>query len=282
MHRAALALVLAIAAIAFAPIFVRLALPAPPVVIGFYRMALAAVVLAVVLVARRHRVVWRGRAARAAIAGGAAFGTDLALWNTSLAITPVAVATLLVNLTPIHVGLYSWLRGWPLGAPFVWGAGLAIGGCVLLLGLPAVPVGTLGPALAITASLFYATYLLCLAVARREIDVLSVFALVTLSSAGVLGLYALALGLPFHGFPARSWAAMGGLALLSQVGGVFGVVWCMRYLTPAFASVALIGQPALTALLGWWLLAEPLGPAQLLGAAAVLAGIALAARSRGA
>ena len=73
---------------------------------------------------------------------------------------------------------------------------------------------------------------------------------------------------------------MAAMALVSQIGGVMGLVWCMRYLTPAFASVALVGQPALAALLGWWLLAEPLGGWQLVGAAGVLAGIALAARSR--
>lgn len=280
MPRAALALPLAIAAISFAPILVRFSLPAPPVVIGFYRMALAAAVLVVILAVRRHRVVWGGRAGWAAVAAGAAFGSDLALWNNALAITPVAVATLLVNLTPLHVGLWFWLRGHPPDRSFVAGAALAIAGCALLLGLPAIPVGTAGPLLALGASFFYAAYLVCVAAARREIDVLSAFTLVTLSAAAVLGLYALALGLPFAGFPTRSWAAMAGLALVTQVGGVFGVVWCMRYLTATFASVALVGQPALAALLGWWLLAEPLGPWQLVGGAGVLGGILLAARSR--
>jgi len=54
--------------ISFAAIFVRLALPAPPVVTGFYRMLFATLLLAAWLLVRRQRVYFRGRAALVAIA----------------------------------------------------------------------------------------------------------------------------------------------------------------------------------------------------------------------
>jgi drug/metabolite transporter (DMT)-like permease len=67
-----------------------------------------------------------------------------------------------------------------------------------------------------------------------------------------------------------------GAAGLSQLVGVLGIIWSMRYLPPTFASVALLAQPVCAACLAWWILHEPLGALQAAGGAAVLAGIGLA------
>ena len=45
------------------------------------------------------------------------------------------------------------------------------------------------------------------------------------------------------------------------------------------ASLGLLGQPVVAALLAWWLLAEPMSPVQMTGALGVLAGIGLASRA---
>ena len=65
-----LVLPVAITGIAFAGIFVRLAQPAPPVTIGFYRMLFAALAMAAWMLLRRHsssggdaRRCWRRRPA---------------------------------------------------------------------------------------------------------------------------------------------------------------------------------------------------------------------------
>ena len=58
------------------------------------------------------------------------------------------------------------------------------------------------------------------------------------SAALVLGLYGVLGGDPFFGFPARSWAAFAAAAVVSQVGGVFAIVWALRYLPATSASVA--------------------------------------------
>ena len=136
MARPLLALLLGSFGIACAAIFVRLALPAPPIVTGFWRLALATGVLAAVLAPRGAPA----RAARAgavveALAAGACFGADLALWNTALVETSVATATFLVNTTPVFVGLFAVLAlRERLGAGLVAGGALALGGVVLLLG----------------------------------------------------------------------------------------------------------------------------------------------------
>ena len=268
-----------------AAVFVRLALPAPPTVTGFYRMAFAALPLAVWLWWRGERVPWRGRAARYALGSGVCFGFDLAFWHTSILETSVGLATLLVNLTPVHLGVYALLvRRERLAPRFVAGAALALLGVAILLGLPGSTHGSLlrGPGFAITASLFYAVYLLWMSEARRELDAPPALFLMTLSAAAVLGGVGLATGDPFAGFPARAWAAMLGCALLTQVCGVLGVVWLLRHLPPTATSVMLLAQPVGSALIAWPLFGEAIGSVQALGGAIVLCGIALAARARAA
>ncbi len=261
-----------------AGIFVRLAQPAPPVTVGFYRMLFATFVMGAWLLVRRTPLRLRGRAAGFALASGACFGVDLAMWQTSVMLTSVATATLLVNVTPVHVGLYArFVRGQRLHSSFVGGAALALAGTAVLLGDPGSGEENLrGALLALGASVFYAAYLLVMAEARREIDVFSGLFLMTLAAAVVLGAAALLRGDAFSGFPPRSWAAMLGAAAISQLVGVLGIVWALRYLPPTLASVALLGQPIAAAGLAWWILAEPLGALQGLGAAGVLTGIALA------
>ena len=282
MARVALAFLAGIAGISFAAIFVRLALPAPPVVTGFHRMLFATAAMAAwVLVARRAGAAPIGRrAALAALASGACFGTDLALWHTSIVLTSVATATLLVNTTPLYVGLYARVvLGERLSPRFALGALLALAGAALLLGVSRDDLErTQGALLALAAALFYTGYLLFMKAARVRGDAAPALLLSNLGATAVLGLYALAGGHPFSGFPWSSWAAIAGAAGVSQLGGVFAIVWALRYLPATVASVALLAQPVGTALLGWWLLGEALSLPQVAGGAAVLAGIALASR----
>ncbi len=286
MARVALAFLAGIVGISFAAIFVRLALPAPPVVTGFYRMLFASAAMAAwALVATRSpRAGLEPRAALFALASGFCFGTDLAMWHTSIVRTSVATATLLVNTTPIYVGLYARLvLGERLSPRFVAGAGLALAGAALLLGISRDDIAqTEGALLALTAALFYTGYLLLMKAARTRGAAAPALLLSNLAATVVLGLCALAAGEPLRGFPVRSWAAIAGAAAVSQLGGVFAIVWALRYLPTTVASVALLAQPVGTALLGWWILGESLSPPQAAGGAAVLLGIALASRSGGA
>ena len=283
MARVALILLVGVTGISFAAIFVRLALPAPPVVTGFYRMFFASALMAAWILLRRRRLAVGRRAAHHGVAARVCFGTHNAQWQTPVVKTSVALATLLVNTTPVTVGLYTLLvLRQRLGARFGIGAALALSGTVLLLGMPTSGQGeTFGAALALAAGVFYAGYILLMSAARSGIETFPALFLMSLSSTAVLGLYALLGGDAFHGFPARSWAAMLGAALLSQLCGVMGIVWALRFVRPTLASVALLAQPVGTALLGWLLLDEAIGGLQAAGGAIVLLGIALSLRSQG-
>jgi len=93
------------------------------------------------------------------------------------------------------------------------------------------------------------------------------------TAAVTLLLICLVIGTPLSGYPARSWWALIGLALVTQVVGHLSVACALGRLPVSVTSIALLGQAPITAVLAVPLLGERIGPLQLAGGALVLAGI---------
>ena len=91
------------------------------------------------------------------------------------------------------------------------------------------------------------------------------------SGRGVGGL----LGEPLVPTTTAGWAACAGLGLM-HVAGQGSIAWAMGRLPTPTASVVVLVQPVVAALLGYLLFAEAIGPLQGLGAAITLAGVVLA------
>jgi len=275
-HRllAPLALVAGILCIGFSAIFVRLAgLPGP--VSAFYRVLIAALVVVPWRLARPGR-----RPApedlRVMVAGGIFFAIDIALWNTSLMLTSAATATLLANNSPLWVGLASFLLFHERLSWRYWlGLALALAGMMWLVGGDAFRhLGmSYGNLLAVGASVFYAAYILATQRARARVDLLTFMAVSTLSSVLLLLLLNLALGSALTGFPARSWLALAGLGLISQLGGWLAINYALGHMQAAHVSVCLLAQTVVTALLSMPILGEYLKANQIIGGLLVLAGI---------
>jgi drug/metabolite transporter (DMT)-like permease len=83
----------------------------------------------------------------------------------------------------------------------------------------------------------------------------------------------IALGVPMTGYPARTWLALAGLGLVSQLGAYYALVYALGHLPATITSVGLLAQVPCTALLAALLLGEPLTATQIAGAVVVLAGI---------
>ena len=280
--RAYAALTLAVAGVTWSAIFVRLA-GTPGTVSAFYRVAIAAAVLipwrlAVTPKPRTASARDRRRARWIAVAGGVFFALDLALWNTAVMTTQAAVASLLGNLTPVFVGLLSWivLARRPR-RPFWAGLLLSLIGCVLIVGAhldPAIGRGTLtGDALALVACSFFAAYLLTTERVRAAMDTLTFNTFAIVGSVLTLGVVCAALGFPLVGYPPRTWLALAGLGLVSQLGAYYALVYALGHLPATVTSVSLLAQVPGTAILAALLLGEPLTGVQIVGTAIVLAGV---------
>lgn len=266
--------------IAWSAIFVRWTdIPGPTS--AFYRLLIPALVLAPTWVIDRKTPRVNARTLAIICGGGVFFALDLAFYNTSILRTSAANATLLGNNTPIFVGLITWLifRRRPSGA-FWLGLALAVAGSLVIVWGDIAQRAHLGwgDAMALAASACFAVYLLATEEVRGHTGTLVFLRLAIVSSAAFLLALNLAMREPL-GIPSgKSFAALVGLGLVSQLGGYFFLTYAMGHLPATVTSVSLLSQGPLTALLAAFLLHEPLTAPLLVGGALVLLGIALANR----
>ena len=272
-------------AIAFAPIFVRLA-DVGPVASAFWRCALA-VPLLWMWIAVSPSASGEGQAegrphAPILILAGLFFAADLGVWHFSIVYTSVANSTLLANLASIVVTLAGWLV-WrrPVTRTFLAGMVVAIAGMFVLVGQNFSAGGTrlLGDALGALTAVFYGSYMLAVKAARDAgASTARVMAWSTTITAIVLLPLALIAPLPFLPAAAAGWWVLAGLALVTQVLGQGLIAYAFAHLPASLSAVSLLLQPVMAALFAWALFAEAIGPAQFAGGAIVLAGIWLARR----
>jgi len=268
------ALAIGVVCIGWSAIFVKLAgIPGPAS--AFYRMLISGLVLIPWRLFRKGP--WPSRSILLLIlAGGTFYALDLALWQTSLLLTSAATATLLANNAPLWVGLGALLLFREKLARNYWlGLFISLTGMVILMGLDAwrhLRFNT-GELLAIGASVAYAGYMLTTQRARVHVDTLTFMAISALTSILVLLAVNLAMGTPLTGYSGKSWAALAGMGLVSQLGGWLAINYALGHLRAASVSVSLLGQAVVTTLLAMPLLGEFPATHQVLGGCCVLVGI---------
>ena len=278
---ALIVLILAAMVLGFAPILVRLS-DAGPAAAGFWRFAFALPLL-LVMTARPKFLGLSGEgigrpSGWMALAGGMLV-LDLGFWHYSIALTSVANATTLTNLTPVVVTLVGWwlFRDRPR-ALFVVALAAAIAGAVAMsLGADGGQGSNppLGDAFAAITALWYAGYFIAVKAARGRYSAGRVMLWSTAIAAPGLLLAAFVLGEQILPGSWGGWAACAGLGLMHVV-GQGGVAWSLGRLPAALTAVTVLIQPVVAALLGWLIFAETLTLVQALGGAVVLAAIVLA------
>lgn len=273
-----LALVAGNAALAMGPWFVRYA-DSGPISAGFWRVALAIPLLA--LLARANRQPLTGipkKALLAVMLGGVLFGLDVASWHTGIGMTTLTNATLFGNggsLILMVWGFIAWRRG-PRGMEWL-ALAAAFGGGAILLGrsLEVSPRTLLGDLFCLGAGVLYAGYLLILQDARKSLGGWALLTWSCLASAPVLLALALLTG---EGVWPHNWLPVVGLMLSSQIFGQGLLVYALRHFPPLVIGIALLCQPAVAALAGYLSFGEVLTPIDMVGVVLVGSALVLARR----
>jgi drug/metabolite transporter (DMT)-like permease len=214
-----------------------------------------------------------------ALAGGVFFGLDLALYNTAVMRTTATTATLLGNNAPIFVGFGTWLLFKRRPRRSFWiGLALAFAGAgIMIVATAAGKTGgrsdIAGAGMAVAAAWFFAGYLLTTERVREEMDTLTFSTIAVIGSVLTLLAVCMVFDSPLTGFSTRTWLALLGLGLISQLMAYFGLAYALGHLPATVTSVGLLAQVPLTALLAVPLLGEPLTAPYLAGGTLVLAGI---------
>jgi len=274
------ALLVGILCIAWSAIFVRwTSIPGPAS--ALYRLLIPAIVLLPTWLLPGYREKLSARSYAITAIGGFFFALDLAFYNTSILQTNAANATLLGNNTPIVVGLLTWLvfRRRP-AASFWTGLALAVAGSAVIMGadLSRHAKFGLGDVMALAAAACFAVYLLATEQIRAHTGTLEFLRLAILSSTIFMFLFTLILRVPLAVTDRRTFLALLGLGLVSQLGGYLALTYALGHLPATVTSVSLLSQGPLTAVLAALLLGEALSIYQIVGGALVLVGIGLANR----
>ncbi len=295
-----LILALGILAISTGSILVRFAQDtAPSLVIAAWRLSLAAIFLAPFALSRRREELGslQGKEVALAFFSGVFLALHFATWITSLEYTSVASSVVLVTTTPLWVALSApFLLKEPLTRPVFLGMLLVlVGGVIIGLsdacawhggGLACPGIGEmlqreafLGDLLALIGAWMAAAYVLIGRKLRRRLSLLSYITLVYGMGAIALGiLIAVSKQSPF-GYPPLTYLWFLLLALFPQLLGHSSFNWALRYVSAAYVSITMLGEPIGATLLAFFLLDEKPTIAKLFGAILILAGIYLASQS---
>lgn len=278
---ALLLLLVGAAAIAFAPIFVRLS-EVGPTATAFHRMALAVPALWLWLWWGGRNVdepkLERREYLRLALAGFF-FAGDMSLWHFSIHFTTIANSTLLANMAPVFVTLFGFvLFKDRVSKLFLAGMVLSLVGAVTLMGdsLQLSRQSFIGDVLGMATAVFYASYILSVGRLRARLATRVIMFWSTLFCALFLVPLTWLSGEAVLPQTAYGWWVLVGLAMIAQVFGQGLIAYALAHLPTTFSSVSLLFQPVVAALAAWVLFGEALGTLQGIGALVVLVGVALA------
>jgi drug/metabolite transporter (DMT)-like permease len=270
------ALLLGNAVLAMGPWSVRLA-DTGPVSAGFWRLALAVPVLAMLARANRQQLTGFSAPVWLAMVGaGVFFALDLAAWHIGIGTTRLANATLFGNASSVILMVWALIAARRLprvGEALAFVA--AIGGATILMGrsLEIDATSFHGDLLCVLAGLFYTFYLLLLQNARAGLGNWSLLFWASVSGAPALLAGAALLDEPI--WP-HNWWPLVALMLGSQVMGQGLLIFSLRHFSPLIIGLSLLTQPALAVLAGWYAFGETLTPWDGVGMALVAGALVLA------
>jgi drug/metabolite transporter (DMT)-like permease len=267
--------------IAFGPLLVRLA-DTGPIANGFWRLALAVPILAFV----GYRAGFRIQSMPKALLGlvllaGFFFAVDIIAWHIGIFKTKMGNATLLANCASLLLAIYGIFLARKLPPPMQGIAiMLAFAGAALLMGqsFELSPEHFEGDLLSLLAGLFYTFYLLAMMSVRESTESWSSLALASASAALFMLPAAWVAGeqiLP------GSWWPLIALALSSQVLGQGFLTYALPHFSPLIIGLALLLQPALSALAGWAAFDEAMTPLDYVGGMMVMTALVLVRLAEG-
>lgn len=287
--RSAAVLALAVLAISWASILIRLS-SAPPLIIAFYRLAISAIVfLPFTRLSGLSRWFRRGGEGWPAIGAGVLLALHFATWITSLQLTTVASSVVLVTTTPVFAAVFSSRLLGESVSPLGWlGIALSVGGSSFIAwgdaqsgpGGPAAadpqhPHRLLGDALALAGALFAAAYLTVGRRSRSRTPLTAYLTVLYAAGATALAIGSILRGDPFTGYSAREYVLFAAIAIVPNVIGHSLLNWGVRRMRTYVVNVAVLGEPVLATLYAAVLFKEVPGALWGLGTALIVSGVLL-------
>ncbi len=279
-----LILAVGIIGLSVSAIFVKFT-SAPSEIIAFYRL-LFTFILTVPMIIKTKQKDWTNITKKDILLiflSAACLSFYFTTWFSSLLYTTVTSSTVLVNIHPIFVIVFSFFL-WkePITKEKILSVCWALVGIVILnwgdfsLGLQHI----WGNVLALLGALFLTGHLLCTTQVRSKMEIVPYTVILYACGTLIMGGYALISKAPFTGYTHQDFLMFFLLALCSTVLGQSLLSWCLKYLSTTLVSLATLGEPIIAAALAYIILHENISIAQGIGSILILASIAYYAKSQ--
>lgn len=272
----------AVLALAFSSIFIskleRSA--APPLVIAFYRMAIATVLLAPAAIAlKRREIAALARKDRGLLLlGGFFLAIHFGAWITSLKYIPISTSVVLVNSHPLFVVIASYLfLGEKPHRRSLAGTAVGLAGMIVIAhdALGDVQLALKGDGLALLGALAVVGYFIVGRKARTRISLLGYVTPLYAACSLLLLLWVLAAREPLYPYSGTQWAYFAALAVVPTILGHTVFNWAIKHVRPSAISLAFLGEPVAASALAFVFFAQSPPLATFIGGAMVLAGVYL-------
>lgn len=270
-----IALALGILCISIFPILVRLQLTSG-LISAFYRMFIAAVLLLPYVIITKKFKLPPNKTTLLAVVCGVVFATDIAIWNIAIQKSSATQATLLANLSPVWVGIGSFLVLKTKPSTNFWiGTTIALLGMVVLVGFETFAQLNFDLAfiLAVLSGMLYATYILISKNILSKVDILSFMSIVLISSSLFLDLVCVITGEHFTGFSNTAWLVLFVQGAVCQLTAWLLISYSTKHLQATRVSLSLLGQAVLATVLAWLFLDEKMSWFRIMGGIILLFGI---------
>lgn len=284
-------LAVAVAGVSFSSILAREAQAegVPSLVISFYRLLFATIMLAPFAFAEARRAPARVPASDWARMGGIGFllAAHFATWVTSLEYTSVASSAVIVTTESLWVPLgTAYLLREHVGARVWTGVLVAFAGGLLLVAgdLGETRFGgnaLVGDFLALAGAFAASLYFLAGRRMRQRHSLLVYATIVYAFSAAFLLAMALARGEDLTPYSSRAFAVMFLFAFFPMIVGHTTINYLLRWVPAHYISTAILAEPVVSAFLAFLRYDEAIRGLVLLGALIILAGIVVATSRSG-
>ena len=253
---------------------------APSLILVFYRVGMAALLLMPVVLLRHQMELWKisCRDAVLCLASGAFLGLHFTAYFAALDLTSIASAVVLVDTEVLFVALATVLVLRRRLSKKAWIAVLlAFGGSVLVAAgdISVSPEALRGDVIALAGALFMAVYTMIGTVCRKRLSTTVYTFLVYAAAAVTVLVIALVQGMPLVGYGMVNYATALGMAVFCTLLGHSVFSWGLKYLPPAFIATAKLLEPVFAAVWGLLLFAEIPGWTIVFGGVVVICGVAL-------
>ena len=271
-----IALLIGILCISIFPVIVRMNLTSG-LISAFYRMAIATVIILPFALYKKKLKLENIKMLLPMMVCGILFASDIAVWNISIQNSTATQATLLTNLSPIWVGVFSliFLKFRPRKS-FWLGTLIALIGMTVFVGVDTILNLQLDFAffLGVLSGVLYALYIL---VSKSVLEKLEVITFITYSmifSTIFLLIINVAFGEQFFGFSNKAWVSLFVQGIVCQLIAWLLISYSTQKMRATRVSLSLLSQAIFATILAAIFVNEKITNVQMIGSVIILAGIA--------